>query len=163
MQESAEELYEMGQRCINLGNPKEALSYFTKVLNLEPTHKKALVKKGNVLGKIGKYSQAILLYDKALKKDSKDLLALLNKGLALHYLERYDEAINCYNMALLIKPNNVTALYNIASSLILKNNVKEGLEILQKVVRLDFSYKAKAKFDIDFEQIRHLTEFKKMI
>ena len=163
MQESVEELYKMGQRCINLGNPKEALSYFTKVLNLEPTHKKALVKKGNVLGKIGKYSQAILLYDKALKKDSKDLLALLNKGLALHYLERYDEAINCYNMALLIKPNNVTALYNKASSLILKNNVKEGLEILQKVVRLDFSYKAKAKFDIDFDQIRHLTEFKKMI
>ncbi len=66
-------------------------------------------------------------------------------------------------MALLIKPNNIIALYNKASSLIRKNNVKEGLEILKKVVRLDFSYKAKAKFDIDFEQISHLTEFKKMI
>ena len=30
MQEEIEQLYDMGQRCMNLGNPKEALQYFTK-------------------------------------------------------------------------------------------------------------------------------------
>ena len=34
MKESVEELYKTGQRFLNLGNPKEALIYFTKVLNL---------------------------------------------------------------------------------------------------------------------------------
>jgi len=50
----------MGQRCLNLGNPKEALSYFTKVLSLDPNHKKGLIKKGNVLGKIGKYQRIFM-------------------------------------------------------------------------------------------------------
>jgi len=163
VQQSVEELYNMGQRCLNLGNPKEALSYFTKVLSLDPNHKKGLVKKGNVLGKIGKYQQAISFYDRALKQDSDDVLALLNKGLALHFLERYDEAINCYDLVLHNKPNNTIALYNKSSSLINKNKIKEGIEILQKVVKLDYSYKAKARFDIDFQKISYLNEFKKLV
>jgi len=163
VQESVEELYNKGQRCLNLGNPKEALRYFTKVLNLEPNHKKGLVKKGNVLGRIGKYQQAIIFYDRALKQDSTDVLALINKGLALHFLERYDEAINCYDEVLTNKPNNTIALYNKSSSLIRNNKIEPGLEILQKVVKEDFSYKSKAIHDIDFQVVRHLNEFKKLV
>ena len=163
MDESIDEILISGQRCLNLGNPKEALQYFSKVLNIEPTNKKALVKKGNILGKLGKYQEAISFYDLTLDQDHSDVLALINKGLALHFLEKYDEAINCYDEVLQIKPNNVIALYNKSSSLIRKNKVKQGLKILQKAVKIDFSYKAKAKYDIDFHEIRHLNEFKKIV
>jgi tetratricopeptide (TPR) repeat protein len=132
-------------------------------LDLEPTHQKSLVKKGNVLGKFGKYLQAVSYYNLALEQDQEDLLALLNKGLALHYLENYDEAISCYDKALQIQPHNTIALYNKCSSLIRKNQIKEGLEILQKAIRLDFSYKAKARYDIDFFEISHLDEFQKLV
>lgn len=163
MQQSVHELYNMGLTSLNLGNPKEALSYFSRVLKLEPDNKKALVKKGNVLGKLGKYSQAVSFYDKALAQEPDDFLALINKGLALHFLERYHEAISCYDMALQLKPNNVTALYNKSSSLIRQNKINEGLQILKTVVDQDFSYKAKAKFDIDFQEIKHLNEFKRLV
>ena len=161
--QSVDELYNLGQRCLNLGNPKEALRYFTQVLKLDPNNRKTLVKTGNVLGKIGKYQQAISFYDSVLNQDSNDQLALLNKGLALHFLEKYDDAIICFDKVLEINSNNLTALYNKSSSLIKKNRIKQGLEILQQVVKKDFSYKAKAKFDIDFQPISNLTEFKKLV
>ena len=163
MQQSADELFDLGQRALNLGNPKEALGIFSQVLGLDPNHQKALVKKGNVLGKLGKYQQAIPFYDKALENDPNDLLALINKGLALHYLEKFDDAINFYEKALLQKPDSTTILYNKASSLIRLNKIQQGLEILEDVIKIDFSYKAKAKHDIDFHSIRHLNEFKKIV
>ncbi len=83
--------------------------------------------------------------------------------MALHFLEKYDEAIECYNKVLEIKPDNVITLYNKSSSLIKKNKIAEGLQTLHKVVKIDYSFKAKAKYDIDFQEIRHLSEFKKII
>ena len=163
MQQSTNELFDLGQRALNLGNPKEALGIFTQVLNLEPNHQKALVKKGNVLGKLGKYQQAIPFYNKALQIDENDLLALINKGLALHYLQKYEDALKFYDKALLQKPDSTTILYNKASSLIRLNKIQKGLEILHKIIKIDFSYKAKAKHDIDFQAIKHLNEFKKIV
>ena len=163
MQQNADELFDLGQRAVNLGNPKEALTIFSQVLNLEPNHQKALVKKGNVLGKLGKYQQAIPFYDKALEINENDLLALINKGLALHYMKKYEDALYLYEKALRQKPDSTTILYNKASSLIRLNKIQQGLDILQTIVKIDFSYKAKAKNDVDFQAIKHLNEFKKIV
>jgi tetratricopeptide (TPR) repeat protein len=67
----------------NLGNFKKALVLFDQVLQLEPFHITALIKKGNILGKFAKYSDAIVCYDMALGVEPKNPLALINKGLAL--------------------------------------------------------------------------------
>ena len=163
MQQNIDELFNSGVQSLNLGNPKEAMKIFSKVLELEPNHQKALVKIGNVLGKLGKYQQAISYYDKALLNDECDLLALINKGLALHYLDKYSQAIEQYNKALVQRPNSTTILYNKASSLIRMNRIEEGLEILKEIIKVDFSFKSKAKHDIDFQHIKHLSEFKKII
>ena len=163
MQQNIDELFRTGLQSLNLGNPKEALKIFSKVLELEPNHKEALVKIGNVLGKLGKYQQAIPYYDKALQINEDDLLALVNKGLALHYLKKYSQAIEQYDKALCQRPDSTTILYNKASSLIQINRIEEGLEILKEVIKVDFSYKTKAKHDIDFQHVKHLNEFKKII
>mgnify|MGYP000465834848 CR=1 FL=1 len=77
--------------------------------------------------------------------------------------QQVDVALDCYEQVLKEKPNNPTILYNKASSLIKSGRVIEGIEILSKVIELDFSFKEKAKFDIEFEGIRKLNEFKKII
>jgi tetratricopeptide (TPR) repeat protein len=83
----------------NLGNFKKALALFDQVLQLEPFHVTALIKKGNILGKFAKYSDAIQCYDKALSVEPKNSLDLINKGLALlgkisrgNRMLRYDTA-----------------------------------------------------------------------
>lgn len=147
----------------NLGNFKKALILFEQVLQLEPLHSYALIKKGNILGKFGKYDYAIESYDKVLEMEPQNTLALVNKGLALHYLEKYDSAISCYNTILQTKPNNTIALYNKASSLIRQDRIKEGLEVLKETINLDYSYKYKARFDIDFAHLHKNNDFKQLV
>ena len=62
-----------------------------------------------------------------------------------------------------MKPDSTTTLYNKASSLIRINKTQEGLKILEKIIKIDFSFKAKALHDIDFREIKHLNEFKKIV
>ena len=155
-------LLKSGQTSLNLGNPKEALVFYEKVLAQVPNQIEALLKKGHILGKLARFEQAIVCYDAVLSQEKENLLALLNKGLAHHYIAQYEIALKCYDEVLNEKPQNTTALYNKASSLIKYGRTKEGLEILSQVIKLDFSFKAKAKFDIDFEEIQHLNEFKKL-
>lgn len=162
MTETIESLLNSGQTLMNLGNPKDALVIYDKILAQDPKHIVALLKKGHILGQLARYGDAIVQYDNVLSQE-KNLLALLNKGLAHHYLGQVDVALGCYEQVLKEKPNNPTTLYNKASSLIKSGRVLEGIEILSKVIELDFSFKEKAKFDIEFEGIRKLNEFKKII
>ena len=162
MTETIESLLNGGQTLMNLGNPKDALIIYDKILSQDPKHIVALLKKGHILGQLARYDQAIVQYDKVLSQE-KNLLALLNKGLAHHYLGQMDVALDCYEQVLKEKPNNPTTLYNKASSLIKSGKIQEGIKILSDVIQLDFLFKEKAKFDIEFEHIRKLNEFKKII
>ena len=162
MTESIESLLNSGQTLMNLGNPKDALVIYDKILAQDPKHIVALLKKGHILGQLARYGDAIIQYNNVLSQE-KNLLALLNKGLAHHYLGQVDVALDCYEQVLKEKPKNPTTLYNKASSLIKSGKVLEGIEILSEVIKLDFSFKEKAKFDIEFEGIRKLNEFKKII
>ena len=110
---------------------------------------------------MARYEQAIIQYDDVLSQE-KNLLALLNKELAHHYLGQVDVALDCYEQVLKEKPHNPTTLYNKASSLIKSGRIQEDINILSKVIKLDSSFKEKAKFDVEFEGIRKLNEFKKI-
>ena len=163
MQESIDEWLKKGQTLLNIGNPRDAMVIYDKILVKNPQQKEALLKKGNILGKLARYNHAIIHYDKIISQDKENILALINKGLAHHYLEQYDTAIKCYNTVLAIKPNNVLTLYNKASSLVKSNQTKEGLQVLSDVIKINSSYKIKAECDIDFKEIRKSNEFKKII
>jgi tetratricopeptide (TPR) repeat protein len=156
------EIFNQGVTELNCGNSKKALTLFNKVLELVPNHVDSLLKKGNILGKFGKYVDAISMYDKVIELEPQNVLALINKGLALHYLAEYDNAITCFDGALKIKPDNVIALYNKASSLIKQDKVKDSLEVLEHTIKLDYSFKYKARFDVDFEHIKTNNYFKKI-
>jgi len=157
------EIFNRGITELNLGNSKKALILFNKVLELIPNHIDALIKKGNIFGKFGKYADAISVYDKVIKIEPQNVLALINKGLALHYLAQYDKAIMCFDKVLKIRPDNTTALYNKASSLIKQGKVESSFEILRHTIKIDHSFKYKAKFDVDFEHVKTNNDFKKII
>ena len=163
MEESSNLLLKKGQTFLNLGNPKEALEIYEIILKDEPQNIEALIKKGHILGMIGRYVQAIDSYDKVLSQEESNLIALLNKGLAHHYLKEYEISISCNEKVLKTKPKNTTALYNKASSLVKSNKIQEGLNILAEAIKLDSSFKPKAKLDIDFEDIRKTSRFKELM
>ena len=162
MHETIESLLKNGQTSLNLGNPKDALVFYDKVLENDPKHVQALLKKGNILGKLGRYDHAIICYDEILIQEE-NLLAFLNKGLGHHFIGQYKIAIGCFDKVLDVKPKNTTALYNKASSLTKSGKIQDGIKTLSTVVKLDPLFKNKAKSDMDFQEIRKLNEFKEII
>ena len=162
MENNVGKLLEEGQTLLNLGNPKEAAVIYDKILSQEPNNIEALLKKGHILGKLARYQQAIIHYDKVIEQDNQNLLAWLNKVLAHHFENEFQVALDCYDKVLESKPDNTTTLYNKASTLVKMQNVREGLIVLEKAIKLDFSIKAKAKQDLDFQEIKKLNEFKEI-
>ena len=148
---------------LNLGNIKKAILIFQDILKIEPKNVEALIKLGNIDGKLGRYKRAIENYDKVLRIEPTSKLALLNKGLAHHFLLDYDKAIWCFDKVLQTNSKNNVALYNKASSLIKKNQTEQGIKILQDIIKNDFSYKYKIKFDIDFTELHSDVKFQKLI
>jgi len=158
-----EYLYNIGLAHAKRGNPRDAMFYFDKVLEVEPSHVNALANKGNVLGKLGKYDQAIACYDIILKDNPEHVTCLLNKGLALHYLGRYTQATACYDKILSNSPENASALYHKACTKSLQKEFDQSLELLEKAILVDEQYAKKASMDKDFDALCNDTRFKSLV
>jgi tetratricopeptide (TPR) repeat protein len=158
-----EYLYNIGLSHTKRGNPRDAIFYFDKVLEVEPGHVNALANKGNVLGKLGKYDQAITCYDIILKDNPEHTTCLLNKGLALHYLERYTQATMCYDKILSNFPEDSSALYHKACTKSLQKEFDQSLELLEKAIRIDEQYAKKASMDKDFDGLCNDSRFKSLV
>ena len=145
------------------GNPKESIVYFNKVLGINPNHLGALLNKGHALGKIGKYHDATNCYDKVLKIDHNNVLGLINTGLCYHYLRDYEKAISYYDKILGIYPQHANTLYHKACSKALQNKFDESIDLLEKAIKLDLTFRIKARGDLDFDKMREIERFMKFV
>ena len=78
-----EKLLDKGDCLYDQSEYQEAISYYDKVLGMDPNDVYALQSKGLALKNLGRYEEAISYYDKVLKIDPNDTGALNNKGVAL--------------------------------------------------------------------------------
>ena len=145
------------------GNPKESVLYFNKVLEINPDHLEALLNKGHALGKIGKYDNALVCYDRVLKIDHNNVLGLINTGLCYHYLRDYEKAISYYDKILETYPQHANTLYHKACSKALQTKLDESIDLLEQAIKLDLTFRVKARGDIDFDKMRGNDRFMKLV
>ena len=119
---SVEILNEEGNILYKKGKYKEALEYFDKALEIDPTNVNVLISKGTVFLNQNKYTNSLECFDKALEIDPYYVYALNNKGNVLYNLGKYQEAIEWYDKALKVDPTLIVA----------KTNKKMALEQLSK-------------------------------
>ena len=89
-----------GMSLNSLGKFNESITYFDKVLSMDPKNIIALTQKANAFGGLGKYPEAITYYDKVLHIDPKNADALDDKGVSFYHLGNYTKAIGFYDKAL---------------------------------------------------------------
>ena len=94
-------LLQQGQSRSKQNDWDGALQCFDQVLELDPNHGEALVKKGAALEHLKKLSEAFQCYDRAIAADNSMTIAYLYKGGLCSRLERFKEALDCYEKALL--------------------------------------------------------------
>lgn len=158
-----DKLFNKGIILRKTGNPKESILYFNKVLEINPDHLDALLNKGHALGKIGKYNNALVCYDRILKIDHNNVLGLINTGLCYHYLKDYEKAISYYDKILETHPQHANTLYHKACSKALQNKFDESIDLLEQAIKLDLTFRVKARGDFDFDKMRGNDRFMKLV
>ena len=109
-QTDEESLMEKGLNALNNSQPEKAMSYFDKILEIDPENVQALMNKGSILGTLGSHSEAIYYYDKILEIEPNNTSILNNKGTAFSNLEKYSEALSYFDKVLQIDPANKLAM-----------------------------------------------------
>ncbi len=104
--------YNRGNDHRDKGKYDEAISDYTKVLEIDPREVRAYVNRGATYGRKGQYDQAISDFTKALEINPGDALAYPNRGLAYYSKGQYDKAISDYTKVLEINPRDDVAYYN---------------------------------------------------
>ena len=98
-------LIENGLDSYRLYNFEQAISYFDKVLKIDPNHLDALSNKGSVLLQLGKFDEAMLYFDQVLEIDPNHTGALIDKGLALLQFDKAKESVSYFAKVAEIDPH----------------------------------------------------------
>ncbi|MBQ6444521.1 MAG: tetratricopeptide repeat protein [Methanosphaera sp.] len=101
------------QKLLLESNPNEAMTYFNKVLKINPENVDTLNYKAIILFNQARYDQSIKYFDKCLEIDENYYYALFNKSLVLIRTKKLDEAFLCFEK-LLNNPDSssITKRYN---------------------------------------------------
>lgn len=94
------QLLDRGQALLDQDQAEMAVQLFDQVLESEPAHAEALLKKGSAFEKLRKLPEAIECYDRAIAADNSMTIAYLYKGGLFNRMERFGEAVECYEKAL---------------------------------------------------------------
>jgi Flp pilus assembly protein TadD len=132
-----ETLFTIGGSLFDLGNYKEAITAYDKILFLDPNDTYALNNKGSALLNLENYTGAIEYFDKVLAIDPNDAHALRTKAAALLNLENYTGAIDYYDKALVIDPNDIYSLHGKGLTFYALENDTGAIEYFDKALVID--------------------------
>jgi tetratricopeptide (TPR) repeat protein len=130
------ELYNKAFSLASLGDHAEAIKYYDRVLELEPSNSDAWNNRGSCCKKLGKVQDALQCYENALHAEPHNASAWSNKGNALSALGKYTEAIVSLNRAIEVDAQNESAWLNKALVEDRLGLVRESLSSFQKFISL---------------------------
>ena len=130
------ELYNKAFSLASLGDHTEAIKYYDRVLELEPSNSDAWNNRGSCCKKLGKVQDALQCYENALHAEPHNASAWSNKGNALSALGKYTEAIVSLNRAIEVDGQNESAWLNKALVEDRLGLVRESLSSFQKFISL---------------------------
>ncbi|MGH9868089.1 MAG: tetratricopeptide repeat protein [Candidatus Polarisedimenticolia bacterium] len=127
----------IAQNYLEAGYPREAASYYRKVLRIKPQRAAARANLGIALANMGQTDEAIAQYREVLAQDPNQPAALSNLGFALAGQGKLDEAIPLYTRALELEPDNTSALNNMGAALAARGHHEEAAARYRRVLELD--------------------------
>jgi len=99
------------------GNFRAAVEEYTKAIDADPWHFKALFNRGFSYDKLGEHAQAVQDYTRALRVDPTNSYALYNRGITLDQLGDYAAATADFTAAIEQDPTNADFYHNRGFSL----------------------------------------------
>lgn len=125
--QQARDLYESATLLVERGQYQEAVSYYQRAIELEPS---AFVwtDLGTALAHVGELEAAIKAHQTALEYDPKSALVWLNLSVVYGYNLDWAERDRCLDQALLLDPQHLQARFNKSFSFLGRGELKRGWE-----------------------------------
>lgn len=135
-------LNEMGVILRRQGKLREALGYFDKSVEKNPSFVAAWNNKGNTLQNLHQLREAIKCYDRALELNPAFEAALVNKARALASIGKFRPALDALDRALALRPG-AEALWNEKGLVYMKMaRFEEALAHFDKALKLNGRFEA---------------------
>ena len=147
----------------NRRNLDAAIRDYTKAIELVSGFEAAYTNRGLANYSLGRYEQALQDFDRVIAMDPNRTRVYVYRGLAKYNLGKYDQAIEDYKTAIKLDPEQAEAYYNLARIYSLKDNHEKALHDLDAAIKINQGYKNMARKENDFDRIRELPEFIKLI
>lgn len=125
---------------VRQGKVKEALPFYDRALELDPSYGSAWFNKGKALFKMGLKKKALDCFRKATKYSPDNISAWNNLGVTLKHMKRFKESIRCYNKAIKIHSEYPWAWHNKGVALMELKRYKDAMRCFDKALLIDPDY-----------------------
>lgn len=133
-----EELNRRGVELRKAGRAEEAITFFDRVLEIDPANLAAYHNRGVALRTLGRYGEALANFERVLQSDPENRVALFNKAYALCRMGRLEEGVAAFDRLLALDPSNAAAWFSRGRALLLLGKEDEGNESIRKARDLGF-------------------------
>ena len=129
--------------CFSIGflllkrRPEEAITHFSKVIELDPANAKAFVNRGVAKGTLGRHLEALADFDKAIELDPANAKAYFNRGVAGTKMGDYADAVADLGKAIELDPTNANAFLKRGAAkaeLGLEEDARDDYEAAQRLL-----------------------------
>ncbi|HEX2629052.1 MAG TPA: tetratricopeptide repeat protein, partial [Chitinophagaceae bacterium] len=127
----------------------EAMNWYKKSLEINPTERKASFGMGYCLNSQGKYSDAIGYLKTAIEKEPTYTAAFVEIGYAYYMTDRGEDAITNLNKALSLNSANENARYYLTLVYIGKKNKVMAQQMVDELKKLSSKHVAKLQPKVD--------------
>ena len=129
--------FNLGKTQRELGLPIEAITSYSKCIELDKNYANALNNKGTIfLEDLKDYNKSLENFQQFIKLMPNSHLGHNNLGATLYKLEQYDGAINCYDRAIQIKPDDIQAYLNRGIALEKLKRYEEAIKCYDQIIIL---------------------------
>lgn len=133
-------LREAGVNELGAKRMDRAVTYFTRAIEANPTHRLSYMLRGSCYSKLGLYDKAIQDYTKASGLEPENYRPYESLGYNYSLKKDYDKAIPWYEKAIALNPKSGEAYNNLGYTWFLKGNKDKALEYLNKAIEVSPAY-----------------------
>lgn len=114
----------------------EAMHYYNEFINIRQDVFEAFFDRGSLLANLQQYNEAIRDLTKVIAINETHEEAISNRGYCRYLIGEYEEAISDFKQLIELNPKNEEAQFHLTMVYDKKNNVKEVLEGLGKLIAM---------------------------
>ena len=130
-----------GNRAYDEGRRQDALSEYSKAIELDSNCAAAYYNRGIVYGNLGQHENAIKDYDKAIELDPNYVNAYYNRGNVYENLGQHENAIKDYDKAIELYSNDAVAYNNRGAGYEKLKKYEKAIEDYTRAIQLNPEYK----------------------